>query len=181
MARGDPRSRRGSSVAGRHGIRFSGIAGLRFAVMAGWGKHAAAIFWAIATGSALIGACGSNAPSPVPNGGLPPKVKGMPSVTFNGCVIPAGQPTWANLLLTDLRAPIRAVWSIDGMVDSRDPQRTVLAPGKGTRLELLVKLHSIGQTFRIQVIDARGPAGSYTFTNTGRSPVCNANGEPRTR
>jgi len=51
-------------------------------------------------------------------------------------------------------------------------------PGKGTRLELLVKLHGDGQTFQIQVFDAHGSAGRYTFTNSAPGPVCNANGEP---
>jgi hypothetical protein len=103
----------------------------------------------------------------------------MPSVTFNGCVIPAGRPTWANILLTGGKGPFRAIWSIDGNVESGDRQRTIAVPGKGTRLELLVMLRGVGQTFRIQVFDARGAAGTYSFTNTAPGEVpCNADGEP---
>jgi hypothetical protein len=109
--------------------------------------------------------------------GVPPVVG--PTVTFNPCLIPAGQPTWANILLTGAKGPFRAIWSIDGKVDSSDPQRTVAAPGKGTRLELLVTLTGVGQTFRIQAFNALGSLGTFSFTNTANGdPRCNAAGEP---
>lgn len=102
----------------------------------------------------------------------------VPAVTFNGCVIPAGRPTWANVLLTGGRRPFRAIWSVDGKVDSSDPQRTIAVPGKGTRIEILVTLRGVGQTIRIQVFDARGAVGTYSFTNAvaGDFP-CNPDGE----
>jgi hypothetical protein len=116
--------------------------------------------------------CGSTTRSGLPSGGAP-------SVTFNGCVIPAGRPTWANILLTGAKGPFRAVWSIDGKVDSNDPQRTVAVPGKGTRLELLVRLTGVGQTFRIEAFNALGSVGSFSFTNTAPGGVrCNAAGTP---
>ena len=106
----------------------------------------------------------------------------LPTVTFNGCLIPARQPTWANIVLTGargpFRGPFRAIWSIDGKVDTHDPQRTISLPAKGTRLELLVRLRRAGQTFRIEVFNARGLVGRYSFTNTGRGPRCNRDGKP---
>lgn len=107
----------------------------------------------------------------------------QPIVTFNGCLIPADHPTWANILLTRAkgryRGPYRAVWSIDGKVDTHDPQRTIAAPGEGTRLELLVRLHRIGQTFRVQVFNAHGFVGTFSFTNTVQGGLlCNGEGRP---
>lgn len=101
----------------------------------------------------------------------------LPTVTFNRCVIPAGRPTWANIVLTGGTGPFRAIWSIDGTVDSSDPQRSIAVAGKRTRVELLVTLHRIGQTFRIEVFDARGAAGTYSFTNTPRGKLCKRDGE----
>jgi hypothetical protein len=109
--------------------------------------------------------------------------RGQPIVTFNGCLIAAGQPTWANILLTRAkgryRGPYRAVWSIDGKVDTSDPQREIAAPGEGTRLELLVRLHRAGQTFRIQVFNAYGFVGRFSFTNTAQGGLrCDRDGRP---
>jgi hypothetical protein len=102
----------------------------------------------------------------------------IPSVTFNPCLIPAGQPTWANILLAGGKGRFRAIWSIGGQVDSTDPQRTIPVAGKGTRLEILVTLNSVGQTFRVQVFNARTSVGTYSFTNSAPGSVpCNPAGE----
>lgn len=105
----------------------------------------------------------------------------LPTVTFNACLIPAGQATWANILLTGargrFRGPFRAVWSIDGRVDAHDRQRTIAAAGNGTRVELLVRLRHAGQRFHIEVSNAHGLVGGYSFTNTATAgPRCNRQG-----
>lgn len=131
-----------------------------------------------------VAGCGSGSASEVPRGGFPSAgelARGgapLPRVTFNGCVVPAGQPTWANILVTGGKGPFRAVWSIDGKVDSTDPQRTIAVPGKGTRLELFVTLSRVGQTFQIQVFDALGSAGVYSFANAAPGDIrCDYNGQ----
>jgi hypothetical protein len=108
----------------------------------------------------------------------------LPRVTFNGCRIPVDQPTWANILLTRgrgrFRGPYHAAWAIDGKADTSDPQRTVTIPGRGTRLELRVTLRSVGQTFHIEVFNAHGSVGSYSFTNTDPADQpCNRDGRAR--
>ena len=133
---------------------------------------------------AAVAGCGA-----ATGGGVPPAdpqllrhmiaTRHVPAVTFNGCVIPAGRPTWANILLTGAKGPFRATWSVDGKVDSSDPQRTIAVPGKGTRVEILLTLRGVGQTIRIQVFDARGAVGTYSFTNAVAGDVpCNPDGEP---
>ena len=124
--------------------------------------------------AAAVAGCGSAAGSAVPSADVP-------AASFNGCLIPAGRPTWANILLTGGKGPFRAVWSIDGKVDSRDPQRTVQVPGKGTRVELRVTLPRVGQTFQIQVFNAAGPLVTYSFTNTEPGAPCKPDGEPPLR
>lgn len=94
--------------------------------------------------SSAMSSCGSSLGSAA----APRAPSELPSVTFNGCVIPAGQQTWANILLTGGNGPFRAVWSIDGKVDSIDPQRTIPLPWNGTRLELLVTLNVLGRESR---------------------------------
>jgi hypothetical protein len=139
---------------------------------------------AVMLSGTLVG-CGTSS-----GNGTPPSLavvraagRDLPSVTFNSCVIPPGQATWANILLTGgkgaFKAPYRAVWSLDGTVDSRDPQREIAAPGNGARLGLRVTLGHIGQTFLIQVSNAHGSVGSFSFTNTAANePQCNKDGRP---
>jgi hypothetical protein len=140
----------------------------------------------LAAASFSVAGCGSSSaggnPS-APNLSVVRAARDVPRVTFNGCLIPAGQPTWANILLTgakgNFRDPFRAVWSVDGKVDTSDPQRTIAAPGKGTRLELLVRLGRAGARFQIEVFNARGFVGGYSFTNTAASGVwCKRDGRP---
>lgn len=105
-----------------------------------------------------------------------PSADEVPSASFNSCLIPPGQPTWANILLTGGRGPFHVIWSINGKVDSGDPQRTLHVPGKGTRFELRVTLSGVGQTFRMQVFNASGSLVSYSFTNTGPDVPCTRQG-----
>ena len=80
-------------------------------------------------------------------------------------------------VLTGGKGPFRAIWSIDGHVDSTDSQRTISVPRNSTRVELLVTLTGIGQTFRVQVFNARGDVGTYSFTNSAGNVACNPTGE----
>ena len=139
----------------------------------------------LATVSASVVGCGSSGTGTASAPGLSvvkAAARGLPRVTFNGCLIPPRQPTWANIVLSGAEGrfagPFRAVWSIDGKVDRSDPQRTVPVAGKGTRLELLVRLRRTGQTFSVRVFNARGAVGGYSFTNTAPGPMCNRQGRP---
>lgn len=104
----------------------------------------------------------------------------VPSTAFNSCEIPPGQPTWANVTLTGREGPFRGVWAIDGKVDSTDPQRAVPVP-RGTRLEILVTLTRIGQTFRVQEFNRHGLVSTDSWTNTSMNgEICRPDGKRRT-
>jgi hypothetical protein len=103
----------------------------------------------------------------------------IPTATFNECHIPAGQPTWANVILTGGESPFRGVWSIDGKVDTTDPQRSVVLPGGETKLEILVTLAGNDDEFQLQAYNRHGPVGTSTWTNgqAAGDAICNSDGE----
>lgn len=80
----------------------------------------------------------------------------IPTATFNICRIPPGQPTWANVILNGGQPPFRGVWSIDGEVDTTDPQRSVTVSGGATKLEISVTLNGNDQEFQVHEYNQHG-------------------------
>lgn len=103
----------------------------------------------------------------------------IPTSSFSECRIPDGQPTWAHVILHGGKPPFRGVWIIDGKVDTTDPQRRVMLPGGGTKLEILVTLHGRDDEIELQEYNAHGSVGTERWNN-GIAPgnaVCDPNGD----
>ena len=77
------------------------------------------------------------------------------------------------------KPPFRGVWTIDGKVDTTDPQRHVSLPGGATKLEILVTLHGSDDEFELQAYNNQGLVVTNRWVN-GVAPgnaICDANGD----
>lgn len=109
--------------------------------------------------------------------GIPPA--DVPTSSFSVCRVPAGQPTWVHVILHGGKPPFRGVWTIDGKIDTTDPQRHVILPGGATKLEILVTLHGTDDKFELQACNNQRLVATDTWIN-GIAPgnaICDVNGD----
>ena len=103
----------------------------------------------------------------------------VPTSSFSVCRVPDGQPTWVHVILHGGKPPFHGVWTIDGKIDTADPQRHVILPGGGTKLEILVTLHGTDDAFELQAYNNQGLVATDRWIN-GVAPgnaICDANGD----
>lgn len=102
----------------------------------------------------------------------------VPTSSFSACQVPDGQPTWVHVILHGGKPPFHGVWTIDGKIDTTDPQRRMILPGGDTKLEILVTLHGKDDEFELQEYNNHGLVGMETWNN-GLAPgnaMCDTNG-----
>lgn len=86
--------------------------------------------------------------------------------------------TTGRVILRGGKPPFRGVWTVDGRLDTSDPQRRVVLPGGDTELEILVTLHGMDDEFELQEYNDQGLVSTDRWNN-GVAPgnaICNANG-----